>query len=136
MSYDLLGMAGRLMVVGAELGIAQHEVLEKACTIFETSAKEAIGTYEFGWAPLGPAAIAKHGDTPLLDSGALRDSIEHQVHGSEGWVGTNNEYAIFQELGTSRGIPPRPFMGGALNAKGPEVEKELGHVVAKVFAKG
>lgn len=134
-SYSLLSFASKIMVVGAELGIAQHHLLEKSCVMLEESAKDAIGTYEFNWPPLGPAAVAKHGDTPLLDTGALKDSIEHQVHGSEAWVGTNVPYAIFQELGTSR-IPPRPFMGGALNAKGPEIEKELGHVVAQVFAKG
>jgi phage gpG-like protein len=77
----------------AELPKAEHEILEKSCMLFEDSAKNAIGSYLFGWPPLGEAAVAKHGDTPLLDTGALRDSIEHNVAEHDAAVGTNVEYA-------------------------------------------
>jgi len=84
--------------------------MKEACVIIEDDAKDAIGTYRYGWPPLGPAAVAKHGDTPLLDTGAMRDSIKHTVESAHvGYVGTNSEYAKYQELGTSK-IPPRPFL--------------------------
>lgn len=35
-----------------------------------------------------------------VDTGALRNSISHQVDGDTCYVGTNNEYAIYHELGT------------------------------------
>jgi hypothetical protein len=49
--------------------------------LLEDSAKEALGTHEFGWPPLQPETIARKatGDSPLLETGALRDSIKHNV---------------------------------------------------------
>jgi phage gpG-like protein len=56
------------------------------------------------------------GDTPLLETGELRDSIQHVVgrEGTEvvGYVGTNDPIAKYHELGT-RTIPPRSFLGEA-----------------------
>ena len=37
-----------------------------------------------------------------VDTGNLRNSITHQVNGSEMAIGTNVEYAPYQELGTSK----------------------------------
>jgi hypothetical protein len=77
-------------------------------------AREAIGTYEYGWPPLGPAAIAKHGDTPLFDTGALKESIGafvqmHSAGHGRAVVGSDSDKAVWHELGTSR-IPPRSFL--------------------------
>lgn len=35
-----------------------------------------------------------------VDTGALRNSISHQVEGDTCYVGTNQEYAIYNEVGT------------------------------------
>jgi phage gpG-like protein len=56
-----------------------------------------------------------------VDTGRLRNSITHRVYpeGSRrlvAEVGTNVEYAAAQEFGTSRGVPPTRFLGGALEA--------------------
>jgi hypothetical protein len=57
----------------------------------------------------------------------MRDSIEHRVEteglGMEvaGLVGTDNEIAKYQELGT-RTIPPRSFLGEAAMHKEEEIQ--------------
>ena len=53
--------------------------VEKACRMVEKEAKRAIGTYLFEWEPLKPETVARKttGDSPLLETGELRDSIEH-----------------------------------------------------------
>lgn len=35
-----------------------------------------------------------------VDTGALRNSVSHQVQGDTCYVGTNTEYAIYNEVGT------------------------------------
>jgi HK97 gp10 family phage protein len=111
-SLTLLQMVRHLDRVVRDLPLAEQAILATWAVEVRDTAMEAIGTYKFKWPKLGPAAVAKHGDTPLLDTGALRDSIEITLEPKRAIVGTNNEYAEYQELGTSR-IPPRPFMGPA-----------------------
>ncbi|WP_198017204.1 hypothetical protein [Methylocapsa acidiphila] len=48
----------------------------------------------------------------------------HQI----GFVGANSPIAKYQELGTSK-IPPRPFLHGAVPAKGEEVAEVFGHSI-------
>lgn len=60
-----------------------------------------------------------------IDTGRLRNSLTHRVY-STGYaavaeVGTDVEYAVYQEFGTSR-VPPTRFLGGALQA----VARQLG----------
>lgn len=35
-----------------------------------------------------------------IDTGAMRNSMTHIVNGNDCYVGTNNEYAIYHEMGT------------------------------------
>jgi phage gpG-like protein len=60
------------------------------------------------------------GDTPLLETGELRDFISYLVtrEGLEtvGYVGSDDPRAPFHEYGTSR-IPPRPFLLAAVVQK-------------------
>ena len=58
--------------------------------------------------------IQAEGDVAELapvDTGRLRDSITHEVDESEEavYVGTNVEYAAYQEYGTSK-MKPHPFL--------------------------
>lgn len=114
------------MGVAYELGI--HDALDKACVVIETEAKSYPGEYQPGWAPLKPETIAQKatGDSPLLETGEMRDSIEHTVQGRSGFVGSNSDIAVYQELGTSRGIPPRSFLGLAAKTKGEEAADKIG----------
>ena len=119
------------MAATYEAGVG--EALEEACKIVETEAKSVLGSYRYGWPALKPETIARKatGDSPLLETGALRDSIEHMVIGHSGYVGSNDDKAVWQELGTSR-IPPRSFLGGAAMRKGEEVAHAVG---AKIYMK-
>lgn len=65
------------------------------------TALEAIGATAVGYAK---------GDSPV-DTGRLRASIDHKVQGDAAYIGTNVEYAVYQEMGTSK-------MSAANNGRG------------------
>lgn len=49
-----------------------------------------------------------------VDTGRLRNSLQHDMEGEDTIdIGSNVEYAIYQELGTSRGIRPKLFLTNA-----------------------
>jgi hypothetical protein len=97
-------------------------------------AKDMIGVPQPGWAPLAASTlIEKDGiNTPLLETGEMRDSIAWNSDAHEGYVGSNDKKAIFQELGTSR-IPPRSFLGSAAIQMAPEIDKLADRAVAAAF---
>lgn len=111
----------RLAMVGEEVA---HHITKLGAEAIEKDAKSRIGTYQDGgggfpaWANLAQSTIddrIRKGftpDDPLLRTGELRDSIEHQVSGTEAVIGTPDIVALYQEQGTST-IPPRPFLGPA-----------------------
>jgi HK97 gp10 family phage protein len=110
-----------------------HDILENASVMFENSAKDAIGNdaYIFGWPRLAESTIERKGfERPLYETGELQNSIHHNVDDHEAYVGTDVEYAKYQEYGTSR-IPARPFLGGAIIHE----EKRIPEVVHKALAK-
>lgn len=117
---------------------AQHHALEKSAQIVEEEAKRVIGTYDYGWPPLAESTKAERvalgfaADEPLLRTGELRGSIEHQANSFEARIGSNEDKAVWQELGTSR-IPPRSFLAGALQHKVPEILEEIGREIVGVL---
>ncbi len=130
MSMSLLEFAAHISRAAIGLEPLIDDNLKKGCELFKDSAQTAIGTYRFNWPQLAPATLArKSGNTPLLETGALKDSIVFNVSRGEAYVGTDHFVAAWQEFGT-RTIPPRPFMGGALNEKGPHVQAVFGKALA------
>jgi phage gpG-like protein len=127
-----LQMAAILEHVATKIQSESKEIVEPVAVMLETSAKDAIGTYRFGWPPLSQATIDKHGDTPLYETGALQSSIGHVVEGDHAYVGTNDEKAAWQEFGTSW-IPPRPFLGGALATDGDKIPEIVHAALEKIF---
>ena len=129
---NLMQAAASFIAMSAEYEKGKHDALEAACVVIEEEAKRVIGTYDYGWPPLAPSTIADRvskgftPDDPLLRTGAMRDSIEHKVEGNSGFVGSDDDKAVWQELGTSRGIPPRSFLGGAAAHKGQEAANAAG----------
>jgi phage gpG-like protein len=112
--FSILGFVAELEMIKRDLHELEPAIIARACEMVANAAKEALGTYEFGWISLKPETIARkmRGDSPLLETGAMRDSIEWNASGNEGHVGSNSDIAVFQELGTSK-IPPRSFLGAA-----------------------
>jgi HK97 gp10 family phage protein len=134
-------LAARLATAEADMKFAKEAILEKACQIVEDRAKAAIGTYEFGWPQLAQStqeqrvAQGYSANNPLLRTGELRSSIGHYVDGDVGYVGTNDPNAKYHEFGTSK-MPPRPFLGPAVDAAGPKIEKMAGRMVMGAMLHG
>lgn len=125
----------------AETAAARHEALEKAAELIEGEAKRVIGTYKYGWPELAESTKkdrVRKGfpeNEPLLRTGEMRDSIEHTAGVETAYVGSNNDKAVWQELGTSR-IPPRSFLMGAAMHKGREAAEILGLTLLKPLLLG
>ena len=110
--YSLVGMAAKLAAVAVETEIASHHALAAAATIVRAAARDAIGNPNNGydWPPLAESTLArKDANTPLYETGKLRDSIEITMGFRRAWVGSNEDNAVWQEFGTDR-IPPRSFI--------------------------
>jgi phage gpG-like protein len=115
--------------VGSRFPAVKRSRIKKAAQLVAEEAKRVLGTYDYGWPKLKPATIARKatGDSPLLETGELRDSIQFSVKDdSTAYVGSNDPVALYQELGTSR-IPPRSFLAGAAKRKEEECHKLCGH---------
>jgi hypothetical protein len=112
----------------AELALVQHEAdhrsLVRATDLLQKKAKDKIGQYQpeagefVAWAELAESTKQdreRQGypeNEPLLRVGILQESIETLVLPDEGlgYVGSNSDIAVWQELGTTK-IPPRSFLG-------------------------
>jgi phage gpG-like protein len=113
-------LAAHFEAVATRLPAAEHKALEEIGKTVEQKAKAKIGTEQPGWAPLAESTLADKGrqgypvPAPLLRAGELRDSISHEVEGNQVAIGSPSLLALWQELGTSRGIPPRSFLGASM----------------------
>ncbi len=116
--------AEHLLLASAKEVLALHAGLEKCAQLIENTAKAEIGTYQQAtgpfqdWAELADATKEdrmQQGYTendPLLRSGELRDSIQHETGGLEAVIGSTSPIMAYQEFGTGT-IPPRPVLGPA-----------------------
>ena len=132
--FSLAGFVAFLPSLALEVEHANHSALEKAAQIVEEEAKRVIGTYDYNWPPLAESTLKnKAADTPLLETGEMRDSIEHVSDHKEAQIGSNNDKAVWQELGTKT-IPPRSFLAGALQHKADEIVEIIGRDITKALA--
>jgi hypothetical protein len=117
--FTLASFALKLGAIEADLKLAGTGILAEWCWAVRQNARDAIGTYKYGWTPLAESTLAKKSaDTPLLETGQLRDSIGIKLYHNRGVVGTNDPTAEFHEHGSSH-EPPRSFMlNAALEATG------------------
>lgn len=137
--FSVAEFAKKLLQVLHILPSAEHEALEKACKIILEEIKTMPGEYQSGagsfagWADLSEKTIRDKirggwpTPSPLLRSGDLRDSYGYKVGKGEAWVGSNSKIAVWQELGTAKGIPPRSLVGIATARH----EKEIVELVGK-----
>ena len=121
---SLAQFAVQAHVISENLEHVQQEVIRQAAEIVEDRAKSELGGYGLGVVPLKASTIARkgRGDSPLLETGELRNSIEHTIGDKVAWVGSNNDKAVWHELGTSK-MPPRPFLSLAAIASEPAIHK-------------
>ena len=115
------------------LDVAEHHGLEQAAQRMEELSKAAIGTYDYGWPPLAASTLArKSADTPLLETGAMRDSIHHFVDGRQAQVGSDDPKAEWHELGTTK-APPRSFLAAPAAAHRDELAEMMAGSVLHVL---
>ncbi len=102
------------------------------------SAQDLIGRENSGWQELAESTVEgkqrlgytgqRSATDPLLRTGVLESSISAGASRNgltiKGVIGSDDEVAIYQEMGTSR-IPPRPFLAKAL-IEGQQVIEEAG----------
>lgn len=132
MAYSLL--EGAAFFTGVHLGMerATKAAVTKAARLVRDEARRVLGTYDYGWPHLAEATIARKqtGDSPGLETGAMRRSIKYSVSGSRmNWqanIGSNDPKALWFELGTVK-QPPRSFLAGAAMHMQHEVHKICGH---------
>jgi HK97 gp10 family phage protein len=135
-----LNMAAELfarapVAVRAALAITLEEigkrVAERAKSYLGVPQAAGHGGYP-PWPPLAPSTLAHKGtDTPLLETGALRDDIHHVVVSeSEVQIGTNVPYGRYLEFGTAK-MPPRPFLRPAAMEVTQESREEIGSAAVR-----
>ena len=93
---------------------------------------EAVGltAERYAKANLSEPKMHKHpnkkGDLihPNVDTGRLRNSISHEVHGDSVYIGTNVEYAVYVEKGT-RKMQAYPYLKPAAQDHADEYKQIL-----------
>src|SRR5450432_2515129 len=119
-----------------DLDRAEHEIIRRACVMVWTEARRVLGTDGYNWPALSPETLAhKTHAGMLLETGEMRESLEWTAHENEGWVGSNNDKAVWHELGTAKS-PPRSFLMGAARAKEAEIHAMAAKAVAAVVSGG
>lgn len=138
--------AGARHLLSLRLG-QQHTAMEAACVLVENQAKALIGTYQSAYSPfaawqeLADATKAQRvqlgytENDPLLRSGDMRDSIDHLSSHTLGVVGSAEDVAVYQELGTPT-IPPRSFLGLAAHLRAQDIANLLGRGVVATLVGG
>jgi phage gpG-like protein len=131
--FTVLGFVAKLKMIEHDMDALGPEIVRKACEMVAEEARRVIGEgYDF-WPALAPSTLArKMMNTPLLETGELRASIEWNASGLEGAVGSNNDKAVWHELGTSH-IPPRSFLMGAAIEMESKIHKMAARAVMAVM---
>jgi hypothetical protein len=105
-TFSLLGFVAHLHAVERDMNSLGPAIVARACEMVAAEAKRVIGVGYDTWPQLASSTLGKKFyNTPLLETGEMRNSIEWQAHGLHGEVGSNLDKAVWHELGTSR-IPP------------------------------
>ena len=141
--FSILEAIAKMAEVSIAIEVETHHALEAAAKLVEKEAKAELGTYQnqagpfVGWPELADRTKndrVKAGYTendPGLASGEMHDSVGRVVNSDmsfgvhEASVGSDNDKAVWFELGTVR-QPPRSFLGAAAVRKEAEVVEILG----------
>lgn len=142
---SLAHFAAHLVKLEADVAMAAHHGLKQVAREIEKTAKSKFGVYQQvisdfdAWEPLTEATQAdrvRQGyppNEPLLRSGSLRNSVNHEVRGLDAAIGSKSDVMVHQELGTVK-IPPRPVLGPAAIQNRRKIKKLLGQATASAMA--
>jgi hypothetical protein len=155
-TYKSFGAFARAMErAAAELDAAYAASMEAGAIIVEAAAKAEFGHYQredmgpmTPWEELKEATKWRHSmaivdgiaapdagyNTPLLITGELRESIQHEAGAKEFVVGSESPIMEGQELGNERGLPPRPVLGTAMYRNAEVVANLVGQAVEDTLA--
>lgn len=134
---SLAEFSTHLVQLAAAEALALHRGLDKAAVLIENSAKAEIGMYQPAvgpfpeWAPLADSTEEEKArlgyplDAPLLRTGDLRESIQHETVAFEAIIGSTSPIMAYQEFGTEK-IPPRPVIGPAAFMNQEEIQAIVG----------
>ncbi|WGS53584.1 hypothetical protein LFL96_21235 [Paraburkholderia sp. D15] len=134
--YKSFGAFARALErAAAELEASYATAMEAGALVVEAAAVAEFGHYQredmgpfTPWAELKDATKQVHiqtivddeaaadagPNTPELLKGQLRASVKHEAGPKEFVVGSEAQVMVWQELGTPKGLPPRPVLGVAL----------------------
>jgi phage gpG-like protein len=140
---NLHAFARHLEQLAVKEEAALRKGLARGAAALEEAAKAEFGNRqddigEFpSWAPaVGADARAQaENQAPLLGSGALRDSISHEVSGLQAAIGSTSKVLVFHELGTDA-MAPRPVLGAAALRSREEVQAILAEAAAAGLREG
>lgn len=134
MGVSLKAAIAQFLMFGVEEHVMKHAALEAGGKEFLKRAQAAIGTYEYGWPPLADETIARksRGDTPLLETGEMRDSGYVKAHHTGVLVGFSDPKTKYHEWGT-RYMPPRPIIGGTIDHHGQDIANHIGVVFGMIL---
>jgi hypothetical protein len=122
--FTLLQAAAKFEAFSKSMQYANEAILTEWAVAVQKRAKESLGSYQKGWPKLAESTVERKGgrDTPLLDTGELRDSISGfvEMYGKEhgrGVVGTPLEKGLWAELGTTHEPARAWLLPAALHSK-------------------
>jgi hypothetical protein len=117
-------MSSHLVWNGDSARVAVHGAVMHTVDLYVTAVKERARQLI---SVQGPPRSSP-GNPPHVDTGALLASIESSVDNATmtGRVGTNLPYGLYLELGTKRGLAPRPWLRRALAEMTAEIHGILG----------
>lgn len=115
--------------------------LEKVGQLAESIAAHIPGEYQPGWKPLAESTIEDKKDkgfavpSPLKRTGDMAASYHKEVDMAELAlvIGSKESKALWQEMGTSRGLPPRPVLEPALKRSLPYAADVFGEIAVSLL---
>jgi phage gpG-like protein len=103
---------------------ARHVALEQAATRIEVAVQQALSSLP-----------GEDHATPWLCTGKLRDSVTHETTDNAAVIGSTDQVAVDQELGTSS-IPPRPFLAPVAAAESEGVARGIADAIRSTIEAG
>lgn len=131
----MLSASLRTVDVRLEIG------LDKVGSLAESLAAHYPGEYQDGWAKLADSTIKDKQNkgfptpSPLKRTGDMAASYKKEIDlfGLELVIGSPELKALWQEMGTSRGIPPRPVCEPALKHSLPFAADVFGEIAISLL---